>query len=384
MPSDILRIGLIGVEHRALLAENWHRDPRTKIVAGADVVPEYLARFQERYADSEPAVTEDYRDLLARDDVDAVGVFTPDNCHAEHAIAAFEAGKHVFCEKPMAIDTEDADRMIGAWQRSGKRFMVGMNMRYNDAYRNMKHIVDSGQIGDVKAVWVRHFVGFGGWAYFHDYRANRGGSTGLLLQKGSHDIDMIHFLTGRYTQRVTAMGSRDFFGGDKPNDLRCEDCDEAETCTEFSERERKSMCCFRQEVDVEDHSMVLMDMGDVRAAYLQCHYATETVRNYVLIGTLGRAELSNNTITVTTQKANKTKARAKSLFATSTINVGAAPGGHGGADPQVCRDFVDLVLEGRIPVATPQAGRMCVAVGCAATHSLRNGNVAVDISPCPV
>jgi predicted dehydrogenase len=55
---------------------------------------------------------------------------------------------------------------------------------------------------------------------------HQAGSNTLLLQKGSHDIDMIHWLTGQYTKRVAAFGSLDFFGGDKPNDLTCDVCDE--------------------------------------------------------------------------------------------------------------------------------------------------------------
>jgi len=383
VPPSPLRIGLVGVGHRAHLATNWEKDDRAKVVAGADINDVFIERFQEEYKDNEPFVTKDYHEMLARDDVDAVGVFTPDYLHAEPTIAAFEAGKHVFCEKPMAIKTEDADGMIEAWQKSGKRFMVGMNMRYMDSFLMMKDIVESGQIGEVKAVWVRHFVGFGGYAYFHDYRANSKDATGLLLQKASHDIDMIHFLTSRYTKRVSGMGALDFFGGDKPDDLVCEDCDEKDTCTEFSEREFKTRCCFRQDIDIEDHSMLHLDLGDVRAAYMQCHYATETLRNYLLMGTLGKAELSGNTITVTTQKANKTKARAKSRFATATYEVGSDPGGHGGADPRVTKAFLDLVLDGLEPVATPEAGRMCVAVGCAGTYSIRNGSVPMDIAPCP-
>jgi len=362
------------------MAQNMDEDPRATIVAGADIHEPYRKSFMEKYAHNDPWVTEDYHELVARDDIDAIGVYTPDNCHAEHAIAALDAGKHVFCEKPMAITTEDCDRMLEAWKRSGKQFVVGMNMRYMDTFLTVKKIVDSGEIGDVKAVWVRHFVGMGGWYYFHDYRANHKGSTGLLMQKGSHDIDMIHFLTGRYTQRVTAMGALDYFGGDKPDDLRCENCDEKDMCREFSDRERKTMCCFRKEVDVEDHSMVLMDLGDIRASYLQCHYASQTNRNYLLIGTDGEVELSDNTVTVRTLKEHPRKQNVPHTYARSTFDVGQTVGGHGGADPRLCKAFLDLVLEGRPAVATPEAGRMTVAVGCAATESIRHGNVPVEVS----
>lgn len=380
MSTECLRIGLVGVEHRARIAENWDKDDRAKIVAGADVNDVFIDRFREKYEKNDPFVTKDYRELVERDDIDAVGVFTPDDLHYAPTVAALKAGKHVFVEKPMAVRTEHCDEMIEAWQESGQHLMVGMNMRYTDAYLTLKQIMDSGELGDIKAVWVRHFVGFGGFAYFHDYRANSKRSTGLLLQKASHDIDMIHFLTGRYTKRVCAMGALDYFGGDKPDDLVCEECDEKETCPEFSTREFKTMCCFRQGVDIEDHSMLLLDLGDVRASYVQCHYAPETTRNYLAIGTKGMAELSDNTISVKTQKANKTKARADSLFATATYEIGPTTGGHGGADPKLCKAFLDLVLDGKKAVTTPEAGRMTVAVGCAATYSIRNGNVPIDIT----
>jgi len=194
---------------------------------------------------------------------------------------------------------------------------------------------------------------------------------------------MIHFLTGRYTNRVVAMGALDYYGGERPNDLRCEDCPDKDTCTDYSERPRKTMCCFRGEVDVEDHNMVMMDMGDIRATYLQCHYASHTDRNYLVIGTNGEAELSGSEITVRTQKGNKGKARTPSRFATASYNVGANEGGHGGADPRLCKAFLDLIIDGKETVATPEAGRMTVAVGCAATHSIRNGSMPLDIPPLP-
>ena len=379
MASSSLRIGLIGVEHRARIAENWQKDGRAKIVAGADIVDAFLDQFRTQYGKNEPFVTKDYRELIARDDVDAVGVFTPDYLHAEPAIAALRAGKHVYCEKPMAIRIADCDAMIEAAKQSGKHLMVGMNMRYMDGFLTLKQIMESGQLGAIKAIWVRHFVGFGGWAYFHDYRANAEKSTGLLLQKASHDFDMIHFLSGRYTQRVVGMGSLDFFGGDKPDDLTCENCAEKQTCTDFSTRERKTQCCFRKGVNVEDHSMVLMNLGDLRACYMQCHYACETTRNYLVIGTDGQAEFTGNAIHVKTQKANSTKARARASFATAAYDIGASSGGHSGADPRICKAFLDLVLDGKPALSTAEAGRMAVAVGCCATDSIRRGNVAVDI-----
>ena len=97
-----IRIGLIGVAHRAFIAKHWQKDERAEIVAGCDIVPEYLDKFLEEYG-KDAFVCNDYQDLLKRKDIDVVSIFTPDNFHAEPAIAALNAGKDVFLEKPMAI-----------------------------------------------------------------------------------------------------------------------------------------------------------------------------------------------------------------------------------------------------------------------------------------
>lgn len=175
---------MIGVGGRGGLWHNWHKPNggRSVVVAGADVSPQERAHFHEKNGQN-PFTTRDYQELLARQDVDAVAVCSPDFCHEEHAVAVLEAGKHLFLEKPMAITTEGCDRILNAWRASGNRMMIGFNMRYMNIFRTMKEIVDSGAIGEVKAVWVRHFVGHGSDFYYHDWHATRQNATSLLLQK---------------------------------------------------------------------------------------------------------------------------------------------------------------------------------------------------------
>jgi len=375
-----IRIGVIGVSGRGGIARHWQEDPqgRAVVVAGADINEAHLADFRQRL-NPNAFVTTDYRRLLEQD-IDAVAVTSPDFTHETYAVAALEAGKHVFCEKPLAITTAGCDRILEAWRRSGKHLMVGFNMRYMNMFRTMKEIVDSGVIGELKAVWVRHFVGMGGDFYYHDWHATRANATSLLLQKGSHDIDVIHWITGQYTKRVAAFGSLDFFGGDRPNDLTCPTCPDKNTCPEalFATR---TQCCFRQEVDVEDNNMVIMELeGGIKASYLQCHFTPDYHRNYTFIGTEGRVENSEpeGKVWVKTRWTNHWKE-----LADRTYEVKKAVGGHGGADPVICADFLDMVLEGKEPLATPLAGRMSVATGCAAAESMRHGGQPVDIPPAP-
>ena len=79
---EVLKIGLIGVSHRAKIADNWHNDKRAVITAGCDIIPEYLKDFQKKYG-SDTFITEDYSELVTRDDVDVIAIFTPDNVHAD-------------------------------------------------------------------------------------------------------------------------------------------------------------------------------------------------------------------------------------------------------------------------------------------------------------
>jgi predicted dehydrogenase len=372
---DKLRIGVIGVCGRGGLANQWHENKRAEVVGGADVYEDALADFKTRMGD-DVFVTTDYRRLLERSDVDAIAVTAPDFMHEELACAALDAGKHVFCEKPLAISTAGCDRILRAWKASGKHLMVGFNMRYMNIFRVMKEIIDSGAIGEVKAAWCRHFVGHGCNFYYQDWHATIEGSNSLLLQKGSHDLDMIHWLTGQYTKRVAAFGGLDFFGGDKANDLTCDTCDETVTCWERSDN-RRNQCAFREEVQVEDNNVMVMELdGGIKASYLQCHFTPDYHRNYTIIGTEGRIENSEpeGKVWVKMRRAHTWKE-----LADRTYDIRPAMGGHGGADPVITEDFLDMVLLGKEPLATPIAGRMSVAAGCAGADSMRSGGQVQEV-----
>lgn len=184
------------------------------------------------------------------------------------------------------------------------------------------------------------------------------------------------------------MGGLDYYGGDKPNDLRCPDCDVKDTCVEYQHLEKKhgnnhmNMCVFRKEIDVEDNSVMMMELeGGIRATYMQCHFTPDYCRNYTFIGTEGRIENLDDGSKVIVRMRDKSN-RWKNL-AHQELTVKSASGTHGGADPIICRDFIDMIIKGKKPVSTPLAGRMSVAVGCAATWSIRNRWQPVDVPPVP-
>lgn len=274
--------------------------------------------------------------------------------------------------------------MLLAWQAAGTHFMIGFNMRYMNIFRVMKDIVETGTIGQIKVVWCRHFVGAGGGFYYHDWHSSRHTATGLLLQKAAHDIDMIHWITGRHTQQVSGFGSLDYYGGDKPNDLRCPQCPDKEQCVEYQHVPDRSntmdLCAFRQEVDVEDQSTIMMELeGGIHATYMQCHYTPDYCRNYTFIGTEGRMENLDDDSKVIVKLRDRSK-RWKNL-ADQAYEVKHETGSHAGSDPLICRDFLDMIQKNTKPLSTPLAGRMSVATGCAATESIRHGSRVVQVPP---
>ncbi len=126
--------------------------------------------------------------------------------------------------------------------------------------------------------------------------------------------------------------------------------------------------------------MMLMELeGGILASYLQCHFTPDYFRNHLFIGTEGRVELVNDSLVrVKTRSSNTWRE-----YSDRDYHIKPAKGGHGGADPVICVDFVDMLADGKLPEATPIDGRMSVAAGVAAAQSLRNNGMPVDIPAIP-
>ena len=372
-----LRIGVIGAWGRGKLALSAHKPGKgSRLVAGADIKPEALENFKKEVGE-DVFTTDDYRELLKRDDIDAVFITSPDFLHEEQGIAALEAGKAVYLEKPMAITIEGCDRLLETAYRTGSKLYLGHNMRHFPVVLKMKEIIDSGIIGDIQTAWCRHFVSYGGDAYFKDWHSEQRYSTGLLLQKGAHDIDVMHWLCGGYTQRVIGMGKLSVYD-------KCERRDENEPGdASWSESNwpPKSQTGISPIVDVEDNNMIMMQLDNgVQMSYAQCHYTPDSERNYTFIGTQGRVENIGDygkcEVHVWTQRGPR---------ATPDIIYKLKPleGSHGGSDPAIVSTFIDFVKNGVKTNTSPVAARNSVAAGVLGHESMRNGNIPKDIPELP-
>ena len=382
-----IRLGVIGSGGRGVIAK-WAQDNpalQVEVVACCDVKDSALEQNKEWYG-AGVRLTRDYRELLKFPEVDVVIVSSPDYCHEEQALAALEARKPVYLEKPMAITVAGCDRLLVAARRLGVLLFVGHNMRYMNIFRKMKQLIDAGAIGEVKAVWCRHFISYGGDAYFCDWHSERRNTTGLLLQKGAHDLDVIHWLSGRYARKVTAFGSLSVYDR-QPRRREGEPAQQKGWNQNDHRYPPTAVGGFSANIDVEDQNMVLMELGDgVMGAYLQCHFTPDACRNYTVIGTEGRLENIGDGPDDPIFLWNRRCDDHYRMIGDQVFRGDPAPAGgaHGGADVTIMEEFLQLVRgECRTPTATMESARMAVAVGCKATESLRSGGCPLEVPPLP-
>ncbi len=194
-------IAIIGSGHIAIAnhVPGFGHVPDARVVVLCDSDPAVLERARKQTG-VEITCT-DYRQAIARDEVHAVVIATPNHLHAPIALAAIAAGKHVLCEKPIAMNLEEATRMLQAAEAAGVRHMTAFTYRFIPAIRYMEHLIRGGDIGRPYHFRASRFQDWGsrnlGW---RQIRAMAGtGETGDML---SHRIDYGHMLVGRIVRLV--------------------------------------------------------------------------------------------------------------------------------------------------------------------------------------
>lgn len=374
-----MKVGLVGFGLRASLWKHVHNPGQGSEVT---IVCDTSARGRADAAEKIPAarVTADLNELLTSG-IDAVLVLTPDNQHALVAVETLRAGIPTFCEKPLDVTLEAADLILQTAYETGTRLYVGHNMRHMPVVVQMRQLIEDGVIGDVKAIWCRHFVGNGGDYYFKDWHSERKNVTSLLLQKGAHDIDVIHWLANGYTKRVSAIGDLAVYGG--VQDRRDNAGRRMGDWFSLDNWPPMEQTALSPVIDVEDISMMQMVLDNgVLASYQQCHFTPDYWRNYTVIGTRGRIENFGDgpggKISVWTSRTSTGFAEPDRV-----IGIPDGDGGHGGADPRLIAEFLEFAARGGQTRTSPVAARQSVAAGVLATESLRGDGSAREVPALP-
>ena len=203
-----LRIGIVGCGG---IANNKHMPALAKfadeceMVAFCDIIEERAAKAAKEFGAEGSKVYTDFNEMYKDASIDVVHVLTPNVSHCPATVAAFEAGKHVMCEKPMAHNSEDAKKMIDAWKKSGKKFTIGYQNRFRPEIQTLKKSCEAGELGDIylgKAHAIRRRA-VPTWGVFPDKSLQGGGP---LIDIGTHALDITLWMMDNY-KPVSVTGS---------------------------------------------------------------------------------------------------------------------------------------------------------------------------------
>ena len=201
----MLRVGLVGYGFMGHMhADCYAASGDAKIAAVADI--QDMKRDEAAAALGCP-VFDSLDALLDSADVDIIDICLPTGLHGSHFETALARGKHVLCEKPLALTIEDCDRMIAAAQRSPGKVMVAHVIRFWPEYQVIKQLVDSGEIGAVEWVGARRLSPLPMWSW-EGWIIDPARAGGAILDMAIHDVDYIAHLIGPPRQ-VSAVGAPD-------------------------------------------------------------------------------------------------------------------------------------------------------------------------------
>ncbi|NLB56519.1 MAG: Gfo/Idh/MocA family oxidoreductase [Lentisphaerae bacterium] len=202
--SDKIKVGIVGLSMGRHHLERMLLDSRVNVSALCDTDELRLKNTAEKYGIKSGYT--DFAGMLRSESLDAVVIAVPNKFHAPYTLAALDAGLHEFCEKPMAMNTREAEKMQAKAEEKKRNLMINFSFRFMDMSYVLKQQVDAGVVGDIyfgRSVWHRRrgIPGFGGW---FGIKSLSGG--GPLIDLGVHRLDLALWLMG-YPEPESVSGS---------------------------------------------------------------------------------------------------------------------------------------------------------------------------------
>lgn len=199
--EKILKVCLIGCGRAGMIhARNYkNKIENARITAVADAVEEAAKAAAEELGVER--CFSDYKEILSDPEIDAVIVVAPTNLHKQIVIDCAAAGKHIFCEKPMAMTVEECDEMIAACDRHKVKLQIGFMRRFDASFREAKRLVEEGAIGELVQIHSNTRGPSKPRPWMYDIKK----SNGILAEVNSHDIDAVRWMAGSDIETVYAV-----------------------------------------------------------------------------------------------------------------------------------------------------------------------------------
>ena len=377
------KIGFIGYGLRSETMMQAFRALEADICVAAVADPRREEIARQRAQDPYFAGTVYYDsgdELLQKEELDGVFIGTRCSQHTPWACKVLALGVPLFLEKPVCTSRRQYEALRAAAEGKAHKVVVSFPLRLSSITLEMKRIVDSGVLGNLTMVQAVNNVPYGS-VYYHSWYRDPAETGGLFLQKATHDIDYIHFLTGRRPVSVCAKTTKLHFKGDRPAGLRCPDCPDYRTCPESSyvvkhilkEDVQGDWCCFARDTGNEDGASAIFTTEDgVLISYSQNFVVKKSAgrRGTRLIGTEGSAEFDFYTAEIREDHYRTPQ--------TVTHKFNFPAGMHFGGDEMLAQDFL-RVMDGENPRSDLSAGLVSAAACLAAKQADAEGRfVPID------
>ncbi len=352
--SEKIKVGIIGYGVRGKeMVRNIRENDTYQIMGISEIEEESLKEIKADPEFKNIEVYKDYRKLLEREEIEAVFIFTPQFTHKEIAINAFNSGKSVYCEKPLALTVKECDEIINASKKAGKVLMVGQQMRYHAHLNKMKEIIDKGEVGKPIMLWLTEFRD----PFAKRWSFDKKKSGGLLVEKNCHHFDFFNWFVDSPPIQVFASGAQDVIH-------------------EY----------FGTKSDILDNAWVIVDYENGARAMLGiCMFAGLPRKNYEpktgvhmreigVIGSKGMIrtegfELGREKVEVRFS-SNKNRVLYHIEGAGTIPNPYNGPGNRG-----ILIRFAQCIREGIQPEASGEVGKLAVVVSLAAEKSVEEKRI---------
>jgi predicted dehydrogenase len=372
----VIKIGAIGVGSRLrrLIGLLLHQQGvNYQITAIADESQEALDEAKDmisKFQEFQPQTFTDYRQLLAIGELEWVMIGSKNYLHVSHACDAFAAGKHVFSEKPLAIEVEECARIRTAQKESGKLFATGFVLRHSLLYSEIHRLVTIekvlGKLVSVEANETLH-PAHGGYI-MRNWRRFKDQSGPHILEKTCHDLDILQWIIGSVPSRVAAFGGTNIFVP--------ENAPETEKDAEYYKlwpQAWEDVDPFKSEKTIEDNVVAILNYRNGVHCSFHTNACTAWPQRRILIcgvkGTL-QADLITSQITYQLIGMNQP---------TNIIDI-ANGDSHGGGDELIVSDLARSMAEGSQPKATGEEGFISALI-CLAIDQARTSQQVVDMEP---
>jgi predicted dehydrogenase len=261
-------------------------------------------------------------------------------------------------EKPLAQTIDDCKKIAEEVKKIDSIFMIGFELKYSMFFKKMKELIEKGEIGKVIIGIGIDNVSVGGNYFFRGKRGKKEYYKTLLLQKGTHSLDLFNYFVGGRPVRVFASGNLDVFGGKESKDKLCRDCERKKSCPYYVNYEYfdsgygakiiiDDHCVYSKEVDINDNSQLLIEYDTgARVVYTECHFTPEYTSEFTLIGEKGKMYSLYNHESDGNMSIIRVSYRHSDHI--DEYKPKLSPGGHGGGDPLLIEEFLDRILKKKV------------------------------------